>query len=61
MGRGGVASGGRMEGVGLAEECGDEASLPRFCDGGVAATGDGVGADLGWGSFLASARRSFWA
>ncbi len=41
MGRGGVASGGRMAGFGLAEGCGDggvagtlcdEASQPPFCD-----------------------------
>ena len=59
-----------MAGFGLAEGCGDggvagtfgdEAAQPLLGDGGVAATGAEVGAGLGWGSVLASVRRSFWA
>ena len=39
MGRGGVASEGRMAGVGLAEGCGDGGVAGTLCDRGVAATG----------------------
>ena len=65
MGRGGMASAGRMAGVGLGEGCGDGgvagtfcdgAAPPLFCDGGVAAA---TGVDLR--SAWASARRSFRA